>query len=76
MYTYQVNLLFINIGYLFSDVSGLDFNQGQGPILLRYLNCSGQEKSLIDCNQNYNTTDLFFACSHHINDAAVICERK
>ncbi|XP_019849591.1 PREDICTED: deleted in malignant brain tumors 1 protein-like [Amphimedon queenslandica] len=66
----------LEIGYSFSDVSGLGFNQGQGPIFLRYLNCSGQEKSLTDCSQNYSTTDLFIACSHHFNDAAVICEPR
>ena len=66
--------LFIILGYSYGSVSALDFSQGQGPILLGYLNCSGREKSLIDCSQNYYTTHSTSLCKQHRYDAAVICE--
>ena len=70
-----VHVSFI-IGYSYGRVSAFGFSQGQGPILLGYLYCSGEEKSLIGCNQNYHRTHSTSICKQHSYDAVVICERK
>uniref|UniRef100_A0A1X7U210 SRCR domain-containing protein n=1 Tax=Amphimedon queenslandica TaxID=400682 RepID=A0A1X7U210_AMPQE len=64
----------LTIGYQYSRVTTYGFNYGHGPILLGYLYCSGQEQSLIDCNQNYYGTNSASTCKQHSYDAAVICE--
>ena len=68
-------MIFI-LEYSYGRVSAFGFSQGQGPIPLGYLYCSGGEKSLIDCNQNYHITHSKSICKQHSYDAAVICERK
>ena len=42
------------------------FGQGTGPVLLRYLNCTGRESSLLSCNLRSGL------CSHS-QDAGVLC---
>ena len=57
-------MIFI-LEYSYGRVSAFGFSQGQGPILLGYLYCSGGEKSLIDCNQNYHITHSKSICKQH-----------
>ena len=53
--------------------SGSDhFGPGVGPILMASVDCTGNEKSLIECNTR--SCDVT-TCSHY-NDAGVTCERK
>ena len=48
--------------------------KGTGPILLGYLECTGQERALTECKQLYSYTNFY--CKSHRYDAGVICERK
>lgn len=44
------------------------FLQGSGPILVNYMNCTGNEDHFGDCN-----LEFYNYCSHS-EDASVICE--
>ena len=46
------------------------FGEGYGPVLLDYVNCNGDEASLLNC-EHHNTTE----CDHS-SDAGVECIGK
>ena len=55
---------------VFVDAQGYHsafFGEGYGPVLLGYVNCNGDEASLLDC-EHVNTT----LCNHS-SDAGVNC---
>ena len=47
------------------------FGQGNGPIGLDNVGCSGSELRLVDCSYDSHTSD----CSH-VEDAGVLCQRE
>ena len=44
------------------------FGEGYGPVLLDYVNCNGDEASLLNC-EHVNTAE----CADHDSDAGVNC---
>ena len=46
------------------------FGEGYGPVLLDYVNCNGDEASLLDCEHQYANTTV---CDHTSTDAGVDC---
>ena len=47
------------------------FGEGYGPVLLDYVNCNGDEASLLNCEHTNDTTQ----CDHS-SDAGVDCLGK
>lgn len=47
-----------------------DFGQGDGPIFLDNLGCTGNEIFLRDCDNN----GIGFHNCRHVEDAAVVCQ--
>ena len=45
--------------------------QGSGPIWLKYLQCTGTESNLLECQRGYNI-GYPYGCSHY-EDVGVIC---
>ena len=69
-YMHSIDLEFLTL-YCNSDAQSFryaEFGQGNGPIHLDDLNCTGGEQSLIDCPYDSVTSDC---C--HIKDASVRC---
>jgi deleted-in-malignant-brain-tumors protein 1 len=65
----------IDIGYYrYGSVGQLGFSQGNGPVLLGYLYCSGHESNILQCNQDYRYTSTQYQCQNHYYDAAIKCE--
>ena len=62
------------LDYSLGLVGTFGFNQGTGPIVMGYLNCSGSEADLTKCNQNYRYANTKSQCLTHYYDAAVKCE--
>lgn len=73
---YYVFVIIIIAGYSQGRVGTLGFLKGSGAVILGYLSCTGEENSLVDCNQNYYLTNTDSHCQTHYYDAAVKCERK
>ena len=46
------------------------FRQGNGPILISHVQCSGSESSLLDC---YWSASAATSCTH-AEDAGVLCQ--
>ena len=47
-----------------------------GPVLLGYLSCTGNEKSLLECNQNHAAANTQYQCTTHNYDVVLKCTRK
>ena len=73
----HIDLLIVNLGLYSSLCAGnashyASFGRGRGPIFLEYVQCSGFEETLLDCDNNrlgYST------CSHY-EDAGVVCQGR
>ena len=46
------------------------FGQGRGPVFLEYVQCSGFEENLLDCDNNR----LGYSTCGHYEDAGVVCQ--
>ena len=47
------------------------FGQGNGPIWLSYLYCTGTEQNILNCQRGYGLGNSYY-CSH-VNDVSVVC---
>ena len=52
------------------NASRSSFGPGRGPIFLEYMDCSGFEESLLDCDHN----GLGLSTCEHYEDAGVVCQ--
>lgn len=61
---------YVNPSFLLdvSAVSKAFYGQGSGPIILRRLECTGRETSILECEFDANTSDC-----RHSDDAGVQC---
>jgi len=48
------------------------FGRGRGPIFLEYVQCSGFEETLLDCDNNR----LGYSTCGHYEDAGVVCQGR
>lgn len=47
------------------------FGQGQGPIVMNYVHCTGRETKITDCNFDLDTSD----CTH-LDDVSISCHNS
>ena len=74
MFLYSISLIYQQKGSYSLFCTGnasryAFFGQGRGPILFEYVQCSGFEQTLLDCDNN----GLGYSTCGHYEDAGVIC---
>ena len=69
--------LIISIGFQYSYGNSLGYSiASDGPILLGYLYCTGNEDNLAECSQNYQSANTYYKCLSHNYDTFLKCTRK
>ena len=73
----NIHLLIVNLSLCSLVRAGnasrhASFGQGRGPVFLEYVQCSGFEESLLDCDNNR----LGYSTCGHYEDAGVVCQGR
>ena len=73
----NIHLLIVNLNLCSLVRAGnasrhASFGQGRGPVFLEYVQCSGFEESLLDCDNNR----LGYSTCGHYEDAGVVCQGR
>ena len=73
----NIHLLIVNLSLCSLVCAGnasrhASFGQGRGPVFLEYVQCSGFEESLLDCDNNR----LGYSTCGHYEDAGVVCQGR
>ena len=73
----NIHLLIVNLGLYSLLCAGnasrfASFGRGRGPIFLEYVQCSGFEETLLDCDNNR----LGYSTCGHYEDAGVVCQGR
>ena len=68
---------FFALGFKYSHGNSLGYKMADsGPVLLGYLSCTGNEKRLLECNQNHLAANTNYQCTTHNYDVVLKCTRK